>query len=87
MFGDTISTVEDVQYYVGILSVLLRMFSTVWGYYQYCGGCSVLCGDTISTVEDIQYRVGIQLVLWMPFELFTQVKDTGTKNLIKYNWC
>ena len=26
--------------------------SVLWGYLQYCGGCSVQQGDNISTVED-----------------------------------
>ena len=53
-------------------------FSTVGGYLQYCGGCSVqwgdnisTCGDSISTVGDnistvegIQYCVGIPSIQW-----------------------
>ncbi len=37
-FGDTISTVEDVQYCEGIPSVLWRIFNTVEGNHNYCGG-------------------------------------------------
>ena len=44
-------------------------FSTVGGYLQYCGGCSVQWGDNISTVGDsfstvegIQYIGGITSV-------------------------
>ena len=39
----SISTAEAVQYCRGIASVLWRdSISTVEGYHQYCGGCSVL---------------------------------------------
>ena len=44
--------------------------SVLWGYLQYCGGCSVQWGDNISTVGDsfstvegIQYIGGITSVL------------------------
>ena len=37
-------------------------FSTVAGYLQYCGGCSVQWGDSFSTVEGIQYIGGITSV-------------------------
>ena len=30
--------------------------STVGGYLEYRGGCSVLWGDIMSTVGDVQYR-------------------------------
>ena len=50
--GDSFSTVEVAQYIGGIASVL-------WGWLQYCGGCSVQwgipsvhTGDNISTVGD-----------------------------------
>ena len=43
--------------------------SVLWGYLQYCGGCSVQWGDNISTVGDsfstvegIQYIGGITSV-------------------------
>ena len=36
--------------------------STVEGYHQYCGGCSVLWRDSISVVEAIQYCGGIASV-------------------------
>ena len=69
---------EVVQYSGGITSVLWRVFSTVDGYLQYCGGitavhvggvASVLwggsfstVGDSFSTVEGIQYIGGITSV-------------------------
>ena len=51
---------------MGITSVLWRVFSTVEGYLQHCGGItavhvgdsSVLWGDTFSTVEVVQYSGG-----------------------------
>ena len=51
----------------GLASVLWEdTFSTVGGYLQYCGGCSVQWGitsvqwgDSFSTVEGIQYIGGI----------------------------
>ncbi len=64
--GDTISTVEDVQYYGGIF--------TVGVYHQYIGLCLVSWGvttstvlgdniitmkDTISTVKNVLYYGGI----------------------------
>ncbi len=62
---DTISTLEDVQFCGGISSVLWgrpsilwRIFSTIEGDHQYCGGCSVLLGYTIYTVEDNHYFKG-----------------------------
>ena len=46
-------------------------FSTVGGYLQYCGGCSVQWGitsvqwgDSFSTVEGVQYIGGITSVQW-----------------------
>ena len=63
--GDNIST-------VGVTSVLWRVFSTVEGYLQYCGGLQQYMwrlfstvgdnistvGDSFSTVEGIQYIGG-----------------------------
>ena len=53
----------------GMTSVLWRVFSTVEGYLQYCGGNSSTCGgyfstvgDNISTVEGIQYSGGRILI-------------------------
>ena len=45
MWGDSFSTLGDT-------------FSTVEGYLQYCGGCSVQWGDNISTVGDNISTVG-----------------------------
>ena len=60
MQGDNIST-------VGITSVLWRVFSTVEGYLQYCGGITAVhVGDSFSTVG------GYLLVLW---RLFSTVGD------------
>ena len=50
----------------GITSVLWRVFSTVEGYLQYCGGITAVhvgdsfstVGDTFSTVEVVQYSGG-----------------------------
>ena len=50
--GDNISTVEGIQYCRGIYSVLWGdnsstyggIASVLWGYLQYCGGCSVQWG-------------------------------------------
>ena len=67
--GNSISTVEAIQYcggiasvHWGIASVLQRLFSTMevasvlWGYHQYMWGIvSVLWRDSISTVETVQY--------------------------------
>ena len=65
MRGDNVSTVEGIQYCGGIpsvlwgdnsstcggiASVLWGIPSVLWGYLQYCGGCSVQWGDNISTV-------------------------------------
>ena len=55
--GDNISTCR------GITSVLWRVFSTVEGYFQYCGGITAVhvgdsfssMVDTFSTVEVVQY--------------------------------
>ena len=49
--GDNISTVEGIQYYGGIPSVLDNSST--------CGGiASVLWGDTFMTVEVVQYSGG-----------------------------
>ena len=54
-----VSTVEVVQYSGGITSILWRVFSTVEGYLQYCGGITAVhVGDSFSTVEGIQYTGG-----------------------------
>ena len=50
----------------GITLVLWRVFSTVEGYHQYCGGITAvhvgdsfsIVGDTFSTVEVVQYSGG-----------------------------
>ena len=57
---------------MGITSVLWRVFSTVEGYLQYCGGITAVhvgdsfstVGDTFSTVEVVQYSGGITSVQW-----------------------
>ena len=46
------STSGDVQYIGG-------MFSTLGGYHEYIGGCSVHQRDTMSTSGDVQYIRGI----------------------------
>ena len=61
----------------GITSVLWRVFSTVEGWLQYCGGmASVLWGDNNSTVEGgfstvgrgiTVVHVGVASVLWRLF--------------------
>ena len=38
--------------------------STVGGYLEYRGGCSVPWGDIMSTVEGVQYRGGKNLLLF-----------------------
>ncbi len=62
---DTISAVEERH------SVLWRMFSTVEGYSQYCGGCSLLWRNTtvlskvLSTMEGNHHYCGeIPSVQW-----------------------
>ena len=59
MWGDILSTVEGVQYRGDIMS-------TVGGYLEYRGGCSVPwgdimmhVGDIMSTMGGVQYRGGI----------------------------
>ena len=49
--GDSISTVEAIQYCGGIASVHVGIASVLWD-------------DSISTVEAIQYCGGIASVLW-----------------------
>ena len=62
MWGDSVSTVEAIQYCGGIAAVLRGdSIST-------CGGiASVLWRDSISTVEAVQYCGGIASVLWRLF--------------------
>ena len=54
--GDNISTYQgDNISTVGITSVLWRVFNTVEGYLQYCGGITeVHVRDSFSTVEVVQ---------------------------------
>ena len=50
---------------VGVFSTVGDIMSTVGGYLEYRGGCSVLwgiminVGDILSTVEGVQYHGGI----------------------------
>ena len=67
MWGDSISTVEAIQYCRGIAAVLRGdNIST-------CGRkASVLWRDSISTVEAVQYCGGIASVLWRDMMLHFQ---------------
>ena len=69
--GDSSSTVGYsvhwgiTSVHAGITSVLWRVFSTVRGYLQYCGGITAVHvvvqyrGDNISTVRDSFSTVGV----------------------------
>ena len=52
--GDSVSTVEAIQYCGGIAAVLRGIASVLWR-------------DNISTVEAVQYCGGIASVLWRLF--------------------
>ena len=58
MWGDSISTVEAIQYCRGIAAVLWETASV------HVGIASVLWRDSICTVEAVQYCGGIASVLW-----------------------
>ena len=64
MWGDILST-------VGVFSTVGDIMSTVGGYLEYRGGCSVPwgdimmhVGDIMSTVEGVQYRGGKSQLLF-----------------------